>query len=554
MSRSRGAGPSLSVRPLWSPCTWVIDTHGREQYEAICERAGVDPAVPLDASKWVTQESAVALLASVRALCASEAEFLIAAAHRIREGYGPLVWILPLATPPILFRAMARTVHLFSDVSRCEFGASSRTQVILRFHSDAPALESRELCLTRVAATSEVPRLLGLPPALLEERACMARGDPCCEYHLRFYARNRWLPIASGAAIGGAAAYGLALAGVDPSLGLASLPVVLALAAALRELRRTSAANVAHGLSVQSALEALARDESEARREIVAFHQRQREWGRLMEEQVRERTAQLEELLERVQQYGEARLSTLVGVSHDLQGPVHIMRLSHDLLRQELRVRSPLTEEALADTDAGIASIERLVKEFRRSVGPDHALIPLAPEPMEIAPWVDVLRRRVQALAFGKPLSVSVFRRREAPERIVTDRLVFERVADNLCSNAAKYTARGSIVIEIDGKPGFLTLKVSDTGFGIEPDRIARIFEPGRPDPRAERSLGVGLSVVVQLLAQIGGKLEVMSKLDAGTTFWAHFPLEPPAGTSAPPRPAPPRLADVVTIRKLHER
>jgi signal transduction histidine kinase len=123
---------------------------------------------------------------------------------------------------------------------------------------------------------------------------------------------------------------------------------------------------------------------------------------------------------------------------------------------------------------------------------------------------------------------VSTLASRETPARIETDLLLFDRVIDNLLTNAAKYTERGSIVIELDGKPGFLTVKVSDTGRGIEEEDIRKIFEPdgSAKEARAKYSHGVGLSVVVRLLSLIGGRLEVMSLPGMGTTFWAHFPVE----------------------------
>ena len=152
---------------------------------------------------------------------------------------------------------------------------------------------------------------------------------------------------------------------------------------------------------------------------------------------------------------------------------------------------------------------------------------------------------------------------RETPPRIETDLLLFDRVIDNLLTNAAKYTERGSIVIELDGKPGFLTVKVSDTGRGIEEDDVRKIFEPGGSvkETRAKYSHGVGLSVVVRLLAQIGGKLEVMSLPGMGTTFWAHFPVEiSKASEKAAPEDErvrdddPDILSKVVTIHRGRSR
>ena len=116
---------------------------------------------------------------------------------------------------------------------------------------------------------------------------------------------------------------------------------------------------------------------------------------------------------------------------------------------------------------------------------------------------------------------------REAPDVIYFDPLVFDRVTDNLLTNAAKYTERGSIVVEVTGNDDFIIIQVSDSGRGIDETELERIFQPGgsSKDHRANDSFGVGLSVVLQLLEQVGGSLEVMSQPGRGTTFWANFPI-----------------------------
>ena len=137
------------------------------------------------------------------------------------------------------------------------------------------------------------------------------------------------------------------------------------------------------------------------------------------------------------------------------------------------------------------------------------------------------------------------------------DRVVLDRVADNLLTNAVKYTERGNVLVELDGKPGFLTIKVSDTGRGIEEEEKARIFLPQGSNAlkRAERSHGGGLSGVARLMNLVGGEIEVMSLPGKGTTFWAHFPvaLRVPDGKSTRPSTAPEPVdivGKVVTFRK----
>jgi signal transduction histidine kinase len=151
----------------------------------------------------------------------------------------------------------------------------------------------------------------------------------------------------------------------------------------------------------------------------------------------------------------------------------------------------------------------------------------MAPKRVETRGLTDALRRRLRALAYGSAVRTTVFATREVPDHLEIDPLALDRIVDNLLTNAVKYTDRGSIVLELDGIPGYLVMKLSDSGRGIDPNAVERIFEPGgsSPDSRRGDSFGVGLSVVVQLLDQIGGRLEVMSKPASGTTFWVYLPV-----------------------------
>jgi signal transduction histidine kinase len=127
-------------------------------------------------------------------------------------------------------------------------------------------------------------------------------------------------------------------------------------------------------------------------------------------------------------------------------------------------------------------------------------------------------------LVRGKDVRISVFTVRDAPERITIDIVLFNRIIDNLLLNAAEFTEHGSIVVEVAGTPDFLTIKISDTGGTLREDELGKIFRPVQRGPGGY-SYGAGLSVVVQLLASVGGKLDVMTHNGKGTTFWAHFPV-----------------------------
>jgi signal transduction histidine kinase len=147
-------------------------------------------------------------------------------------------------------------------------------------------------------------------------------------------------------------------------------------------------------------------------------------------------------------------------------------------------------------------------------------------ENLEIDDLCKRLKRRISALTFNKDIRTSVFRTREAPVKIETNLLLFDRIIDNLLMNACRYTDRGSILIEVSGAPQQLVLKISDTGKGISNEYIEKVFQIGNKGEQNHiDSYGLGLPNVIRLLDQLGGRLEVMSRPMVGSTFWLYFPL-----------------------------
>ncbi len=390
------------------------------------------------------------------------------------------------------------------------------------------------------------------------ETSCIANGDDCCEYHLRWYQHRRWQPIAAGLVSGALAAAGLGLAGLVALPLWVMLPLLGVLAGYAFELRRTNRANLKIGEESNEALRELAGDDADARRELLAGQQREKDWNRLMEEQTAERDAELEKTVNRLQKIMKERDAALLGLSHDLKNPLTHLMLQADFIKLALPEGvDENTSEALREHHDSMNKMDLLIAEMVDMVKSGSGVVAVKPEMIQTSQLVDQLRRRLAAYARGKRLSTNVFATREAPPLIAMDRVVLDRVADNLLTNAVKYTEKGNVLVELDGKPGFLTLKVSDTGRGIEEDEKARIFLPNGSNAlrRAERSHGVGLSGVARLMNLVGGEIEVMSLPQKGTTFWAHFPVRMrlPDEKNTRPSVAPEPMdfvGKVVTFRK----
>lgn len=542
MSEQPSASPDFSLRILWTVARWVEDKKGRAELGRAAAAASVRSESFDGSTAWVSHAQFEAFLRYVRELAGSDEVFKEACAYRFQESYGAFRYMMWALSQQQMAEAAAKlSSKVVTNVGRFEVLKSERDRFEVRYYSECP--ESRLSCLCRQVHWTVGPTMWGLPPTQLSEHACMANGDPYCEYHLRWFERSRLLPVLLGIAAGVVAAVIVAATHLT-WVASVLLPILGGAIGYISELRRIGTLNVSFANDLHGVLRDLGQSEAETRTEIVGLHQRQREWIRLMEHQVTERTTTLERIVEGLDGLQQSRVSTIRGFSHDLRNPLFVVRGNTQFLRE--RFKDGDEGEALRDMETAAVQIEAMLSKLMEVATAETGFVKLVPKPVVIAPLAETFRRRLRALVHGRDIKVSVFCTREAPEEILIDPLVFDRVVDNLLTNAAKYTDRGSILLEISGTPGtarpamaandvpvdpgFLTLKLSDTGQGIAAAQVERIFRPRPAHEPAQRpnSYGIGLSSVVRLLAQIGGRLDVMSKADVGTTFWAHFPVLPP--------------------------
>lgn len=544
------AGAELSLL-IGSPIARYLARHqGAQSVAEVAAAAGLRAEDLTEGRRWVSLATLEALLAAARARLADDTEFKVACAYEMRRAIGPLRAVLWATSPERIHLLAATGVTHFSRISRYEVISSSPTSLEIRYLSEKA--ESRLMCLSRQAQGAAITTLWDLPPAQLREGKCIAHGDDACEYRWRFYRPWHWAPAALGLAVGAAGAAAAATTGVMSGPALVAVPLVgLALGTCVEQWRRLRQ-NQRVGMDIIADLRDAALEAARIREELVELQQRERRWNRLVEEQLAEKTGLLQELVEGLQGAEQRRASVLRGFSHDLRNPLQVIRANVAALRDSGEFGGEELARILEEQSAAAERLEQLTGMLIAAAATDGPAVELRPQRIAIPPLVDKLRRRLAALAYGKRLRTMVFPTREAPETVEMDALVLDRVLDNLFTNAVKYTERGSIAVEIGGTPGHLTIKLSDTGVGIEPAQLERIFQPGgsRRSDRAPGSHGLGLSVVVSLLHQVGGRLEVLSKPGVGTTFWVHFPekLRPPsdAGHQEPTQV----LSRVVRIRR----
>lgn len=141
---------------------------------------------------------------------------------------------------------------------------------------------------------------------------------------------------------------------------------------------------------------------------------------------------------------------------------------------------------------------------------------------------------RTQALQRGLRYEVSAAIPKEA--RFLGDELRLNQIVYNLVGNAFKFTpAGGSVELAIDeagreGSTSLVRFSVSDTGCGIEPEHLSRIFDPfeqgGGDTARLYGGTGLGLAISKRLVELMGGSISVSSAVGCGSVFVVEVPLE----------------------------
>ncbi|WP_436025069.1 ATP-binding protein [Rhizobacter sp. LjRoot28] len=135
----------------------------------------------------------------------------------------------------------------------------------------------------------------------------------------------------------------------------------------------------------------------------------------------------------------------------------------------------------------------------------------------------------VRDAARDKGLSLKLHIDDELPERAVLDPLRLGQVVLNLLSNAVKFTAQGEVTVTVDRAGRDLRVRVADTGVGMSPEQLARLFTPfeqaDRSTTRRYGGTGLGLTITKRLVELMNGFIRVESRLGAGATFTVRMPL-----------------------------
>lgn len=234
----------------------------------------------------------------------------------------------------------------------------------------------------------------------------------------------------------------------------------------------------------------------------------------------------------------EAKTRFFANISHELRTPLTIMLGITERLKTVLGKQStdPTIHEMTSMLGQNGLRLLKLIDDLLDLVRFDTGHADVNRQPTPIAAHLDGLLRSVRHLAEQDRVAL-LWDCKTDSDGVLLDRDKFDKILLNLVINAIKFTpSSGTIEVKVNVAEGRLRLTVEDTGVGIPPEVLPRIFERfwqvDTSSTRKFQGAGIGLALVRSLTEAMDGEVNVKSHLGHGTTFIIDLPAAP-AGVEA---------------------
>jgi PAS domain S-box-containing protein len=246
-----------------------------------------------------------------------------------------------------------------------------------------------------------------------------------------------------------------------------------------------------------------------------------------------------EEALRRAKEEAEranlAKSKFLAAASHDLRQPLQSLILFAGVLKGY--VQGPRGEQALKQLEHGLGALKALLDSLLDVSQLDAGIVKPEVTNFPVSAMLDEIAASYAPIASAKGLGLQV---ESCTDGVRSDMTLLGRVLRNLVENAVRYTKTGHIRIVCRRVDDRLWIDVEDSGIGIPPEHLDRVFDEfhqvGNHARDRTQGLGLGLAIVRRIADLLGHRIETRSRPGAGSTFSIELPL---AITEAADLPVP---------------
>jgi signal transduction histidine kinase/CheY-like chemotaxis protein len=274
--------------------------------------------------------------------------------------------------------------------------------------------------------------------------------------------------------------------------------------------------------------------------ELSVSQEEIRQHRELLEERIRQRTEDLEKAMRTALASSQAKSEFLANMSHELRTPMNgLLGMLDVVLDSQL---DDDQKEQLEIAQRSAYSLLALLNDILDLSKIEAGKMMIEKIPYNVRTVLEDCVKSFQARASQKGISLHFEMDPAAPGDVMGDPLRVRQIGANLLSNAVKFTDRGRVSLRLSSSKAAdgweMNIEVSDTGPGIEADKLSTIFEKfTQADGSITRKYGgtgLGLAIIKRLVEMQGGWVRVESKVGQGSKFTVTLPYQAVEKPSVP--------------------